>query len=514
MLGILLLGAFLRFYRIGQQSYWVDEVNSIWQVNGHIGSPLDNMLHNFHGPIHFAFLWLWGKVGGWGEAWTRSLSALMGLVTIWLIYVLARRIAGRRVALWSALLLALSPFHVWYSQEVRNYAFLLLVVVLSMILFFRILEGSVAGLEPGFRSRKGIGVWIAFILASIAALLSNLGALFLFAGQGLFLLFRRPKLFGKLCIVLAIVCILLLPWIRNIELGWSLELLREGKPLRQVNFHPLAIPYTFMVYSVGDTVGPSRNEMNRSLSFDLFRPFIAYFIVAGAVYAMLFFTGLRTWMQRKAGTDITYLQEGNGIAHLVPLETLQLFLHWIFLPMVFVAVLAILDLKLYNVRYVSVGFPGFVIVLAAGIERCRDRLRWVLVVLVFLLTAFSLRNMYTNPRYWKPDARAAAREIAQDAQPDDVIVVYAMEEPFHFYYRGLGEVRGLGWLNTGHWHFWQMVDEFGQRYKRAWLVDHRGWYIDPEGKIPQAFDERWRFVEERRFTGIVARLYENPEEAR
>ena len=159
--GILLLAALLRFFRLGRQSYWADEVTSIWEVDGLHGPILENLMHSIHGPLHFALLGIWGRIGGFGEVWTRSLSVLTGLLGVWLIYILARRLANERVALWTALFMAVSPFHIWYSQEVRNYAQLITLSILSMILLLRILD------------RGSLGNWLAFFLVAIAAMRSE-----------------------------------------------------------------------------------------------------------------------------------------------------------------------------------------------------------------------------------------------------------------------------------------------------------------------------------------------------
>jgi len=481
-LAILLLAAFLRFFRLDQQSYWADEVFSIWQVSGHDGPIFDNLLHNFHGPLHLALLWLWGQLGDWREVWTRSLSVLGGLLAVWLIYVLARQMSERRVALWTAFLLAISPFHVWYSQEVRNYSQLICFVILSQILFVRVLEGP------------RVASWARFLLVSAGALLSNLSAVFLFAFQGLYLLWRRPRLFRTILVVFGLVFLLLLPWVRNYELGWHPDLIGQKSAIRHVNFHPLAFFYTFMVYSIGDTVGPSRNELNRYLSMELFTPFLVYLSVVGLTFGFLFIQGLRARYRKR---------EGVGF-----------FLLWILLPMLVVAVLAILNVKVYNVRYVTIGFPGYLLLLASGIERSGRRLRVALVAMTLLFTFVSLKNIYSTPRYWKPDARTAAREIAEMERPGDVIIVYSIEEPFRFYYEGPGEIRSLQGAVPRDKSFRKKMDDLGADFKRVWLVDYRGWYVDPEGEIPKAFSKRWRSVKEYEFVGIRAWLFENPNKVR
>lgn len=483
ILAVMVPAAFLRFFRIGQQSYWADEVQSIWQVNGHAGTIFDNIITNFHGPLHFTLLLGWGKIGGWGEVWTRSLSAIAGLVTIWLFYLLARKITGRKGALWAIILLAVSPFHIWYSQEVRNYVFLHLFTILSMLIFIRIMEAEETGSSSG---RERIGEWTGFLAASAAAILCNLAALFLFAVQMLYALIVKPKAALRIIIVMAVIFLILLPWITGFEIGWSIQHIKYGDPLRKINFHPLGIPYTFLVFSLGETAAPPSDEMHRALSLELFRPHLPYLVLALATYAILFFNGLKSWL-------------GNR-------KRLILFAVWLTLPLFFVSLLAILNLKVFQPRYASVSFPAYLILIAAGFTATGRKLRWLLATAVALLTFYSLDNHYTDPRYWKPDVRSAVKMINERSRESDLLVVYSISEPVEFYYRGPADMTGF-WPLPGSDAFRQKTSEFEKKYDRIWLLNNYGWYRDPEGRIPDGFAERFEKVEEFEYNKIRMFLY-------
>jgi uncharacterized membrane protein len=56
---------------------------------------------------------------------------LFGFISIFLIYHLARQLFNRDVGLLSALLMALSLFHIHYSQEARQYALVTLLTLTS-----------------------------------------------------------------------------------------------------------------------------------------------------------------------------------------------------------------------------------------------------------------------------------------------------------------------------------------------------------------------------------------------
>lgn len=479
LLLLFVLAAALRFLHIGRQSLWADEVFSLWVIpRGE-----DGLHHFFKGPLHAVLLFIWSIWGGYGDAWARSLSAVLGLATLPLLYLLGRRLGGHAVGLTAAFLLAVSPFHVWYSQEIRNYALLMLVAVFSQLCFLRVLDRG---------QRRD---WVLYGLTAVTALLTNFAGSFLPLGQGLYLLFRRRDLLARFVLVQALVVIALLPWLRNFNSGWSPEMIGQAGTLRNVNFHPLALPFSFSVFSVGFTVGPSLDEMNRALSLGLLVPFLWYFIPVALLYAWLVIRGLAAIRRNR---------EGQGF-----------YATWIAVPLLLVSVFALLNVKVFNVRYMAVAFPGYLVLLAEGIQAGRRRLRPALYVLVAAACCVPLWNLYFVPRYWKPDARAAARYVSPLVQSRDAVRVYAIPEPFQYYYRADARAEVLPWdLLAKEENFDRFLDDLEQHYDRLWLIDYRGWYLDPEGKLPRLLAERWRLVEETQFVGVKVMLFARPDPGR
>src|SRR4051812_49976841 len=89
--GLTLLAALLRFWQIGDQSYWYDEALTVDLVRASFG----DMLAGVHGheatpPLYFALAWAWTRVFGDGEAALRSLSAVAGTAVVPLAYLAAR----------------------------------------------------------------------------------------------------------------------------------------------------------------------------------------------------------------------------------------------------------------------------------------------------------------------------------------------------------------------------------------------------------------------------------------
>ncbi|HEU4887082.1 MAG TPA: hypothetical protein VFV49_04285, partial [Thermoanaerobaculia bacterium] len=130
------IGAYLRFDRLGEPSYWLDEIlhqhltdlaaaKSWWQWFG--------QLHEEHAGLYY-LTQLATRLFGTSEFAGRSAAAFLGLATIPLLWLapLERPVRGAAV-----ILLAVSPLHVYYSREARGYALLLLLTAALIVILMR-----------------------------------------------------------------------------------------------------------------------------------------------------------------------------------------------------------------------------------------------------------------------------------------------------------------------------------------------------------------------------------------
>ena len=119
---VTVLGFLLRVWEIGAKGLWLDEAFSVW-----LGwQPLRELLAwvvkiDQHPPLYYTLLHFWMKIAGDSPNDIRMLSAILGTLTIPVMFLLGRRLMGTTVGLLAALILALSPFHVRFAQETRMY---------------------------------------------------------------------------------------------------------------------------------------------------------------------------------------------------------------------------------------------------------------------------------------------------------------------------------------------------------------------------------------------------------
>jgi hypothetical protein len=141
LLSILLLATGLRFYRLDTQSFWNDEGNAARAAERSIPLILEAAEGDIHPPGYYLLLHFWRGLVGESEFSLRALSALCSILTVALTYGLGRRLLGVPVGIGGALLAALSPLAVYYSQEARMYALLgLLSTASTYLLLFHVLR--------------------------------------------------------------------------------------------------------------------------------------------------------------------------------------------------------------------------------------------------------------------------------------------------------------------------------------------------------------------------------------
>ncbi|MBK5353189.1 glycosyltransferase family 39 protein [Pseudomonas sp. TH41] len=124
LLPILVLAALVRFYDLTAAAIWGDEGSSLLLSQYSLAGIWVHAAHDVHPPLYFLLLHGWIELFGDGIFSIRILSALPGIATVWLGVWLMDLLATRRAALLTGFLLALLPTAVRYSQEVRMYSLL------------------------------------------------------------------------------------------------------------------------------------------------------------------------------------------------------------------------------------------------------------------------------------------------------------------------------------------------------------------------------------------------------
>ena len=137
---ITLLATLLRFYKLGEWSFWIDEIRTIDHATAHFSTPqliLDNIppARNWI-PVSVMLSAQVLRVWAVNEFNARLVAAILGTITIPALYFPIRKMINRRVALITVLMLAVSPWHLEWSQNARGYSSLLLFAWLAVFAFY------------------------------------------------------------------------------------------------------------------------------------------------------------------------------------------------------------------------------------------------------------------------------------------------------------------------------------------------------------------------------------------
>ena len=160
LLGIIMLvAAVLRLWHLGQVPFMHDEFSAFTRL--HYDSFLDLIRDGVAPDAHPAgvqvFLYYWVKIVGWNAFWVKLPFALMGIGSVYLIYIIGRQWFNRIVGLLSAAFFAVSEFTIFYSQLARPYSAGLFFVLLQVYFWNRVLFDT---------KKPTTWLWVGFALSS------------------------------------------------------------------------------------------------------------------------------------------------------------------------------------------------------------------------------------------------------------------------------------------------------------------------------------------------------------
>lgn len=204
---IIAFGALLRVFRYVYWSMWLDEGFALLYSQQSWKSVVGlNGFYSPHPPLYFSLTKVFNLVFSDASA-GRTLSLVCGLLTLPFFYLLARRLMDPIASLIATLVFVLSPIHIYYSQEARMYALVVLTVTVSYY-------ALVSFLQTGNK-------WYAVLYggALVVAAYGDYSALFAIAPQIAIILYMLWRNWRRMVpIILAGVAAVLLyaPWLPQV----------------------------------------------------------------------------------------------------------------------------------------------------------------------------------------------------------------------------------------------------------------------------------------------------------
>jgi mannosyltransferase len=196
--GITALAAVLRFYKLGAWSFWYDEIFTLRDLSRIFEFSVANQ--------QFSRWLIFGAVNllGTNEFNARLVPALVGILSIPILYFPTRKMFNVPTALLFGIFLAVSPWHLYWSQNARFYTTLLLFYTLGLFLVYFALEED----RPWYLVFALLFFGLAVMEREFAALLVPIVAVYII---GIWLLpFEKPPGFRARNILILIIPTLLI----------------------------------------------------------------------------------------------------------------------------------------------------------------------------------------------------------------------------------------------------------------------------------------------------------------
>lgn len=480
--GLTLLGATLRVASLTAQSLWVDELLT-WQgiAPGHGLHFLEQFMDTIQGPLYLAAAWPLLQLQD-SALMLRLPALLAGIVAVPLFGRLAWRTIGGRGARLALLLFALNPFHIWYSQEGRGYAFLVLMAIVTALIYVEMVQKGPTGTRAA-----------AFGLAGAAMVLSNLSGVFLLVAMGLTVALVERPIRGRVrywwLLGFGLAALLAAPWLLKASGIWAVDRIVPGAAMGtalrgETTFSPLGLFYALYTFFFGYSLGPSLRELHQP---DRLSVVLAY------------------WPLLAAGG----LAAGSAVlGGLVRLERRRVaLLVWIAVPTALAVVLALRNIKPWNPRYLAAVLPWLVLLAGEGLVRLPRRWGFVAAVTLCGLMVWSLAGYYAAGKFAKEDLRQAA-ELVRQARPASAAVLVPVVGSVYKYYDRQAHLV-LGSLGRPALANREEADRFvaetlaGRDFCRVVLA--REWYFDPLNLLPPALSRAGHLRLEAEVPGV--RIY-------
>ncbi|MBN1934816.1 MAG: glycosyltransferase family 39 protein [Anaerolineae bacterium] len=469
LLAILLLGFGLRLYRLGDQPIWWDEGHAVWAARQSLYETTRITAYDVHPPLYLWLLHGWLRLAGESEFAVRYLSLIGGVLTVALVYVVARRLLGRRAALLAALLLSTARFHIWWSQEARMYVWAAFFSLMSVHWFTRLRQG-------------GLRAWWGYVFASAAALYTlYLSALILLI-QNLFVVLtvwhhprRRHVLFTWALSQLGVL-LLYAPW-----LYLAIPRIRHDTARA-----PFTLAQVWRLFGTVLTTGIS-TDLDRYTGL-----LVVFGLIALAGLALLVLDRSQPQRYGFAGWEV-------GLLLALPLLVPPTVIYGLSIPRGF----------FYSpkpeARYLLLFAPYLYILLAGTLARLWPKGRWAramsALALVLVLGAWvGVLPQHYAGRYLRDDMRSALRALAVYAQPDDAVLLVSGDRyPVFLYHYNRAFPDGDGptvYLMPRHSSLFaaENVDAelapLHEQHDRLWLASFERSMQDPDNLVESWLDAR------------------------
>jgi uncharacterized membrane protein len=429
LLGATMLLAFaLRVYRLAGQSVWYDEGLSVYYARRPLPELLALVSGSDHPPLYFLLLHFWLRVAAFGqpanEFLVRYPSVIFGVLLVPLVYVFGCRLLSEQAGLLAAVLIAISPFHVWYGQETRMYTLVAFLTLWASHALWSNLQSPI----PRLRSRRSGRA--TYILTLTSALYAHFYAGFILLAHATFATWwawrrDRWRAWMRWAGASAAAVLIFLPWggmvagqLRANDTYWH-GTLALGRTISQ----------TAQAFAVGETV-TGRIAIIATL---------AYLFLALTAMLVAIARRPKSALSQGEGSDVRSQQpalKGTSDSGLKTSGSVIFLLAYVLIPLITLLAISYNRPK-FAPRYLLSVTPALALLTSQGAVALghwttsrrrrvlQNAIAALLVSVIIAVSGLSLWRHYTDERQFKTDWRAAAQYISENGTPRDAVVIVA-----------------------------------------------------------------------------------------
>lgn len=492
LLILILIALGLRLTLLGQQSLWYDE-GVTWMLSQmQLPALIEWTAADIQPPLYYLLIWATDIIFGDSEWALRFPSAIFSILTVPLIYTLARRLftpaSLHRYAaapLLAAAMVTISPLMIYYSQEARMYMLLVFEATLAGYLLLKTITNYQLPIT------KSSFYAALYALVAAAALYTHYFAAFLLMAHAIYALYVwwqqgfAKRLLIQLLAAFGGAVLLFIPWL-------SILLARLGD---DPSYWPGALKL---------------NEVTRKV--------LITFITGETVLEQTAWLLTPIYLALLCVSIALVLR--NNYVTKKPIHPSSLILHpsslflllWLFIPLLLILLLTYQSPK-FNPRYTLLVWPAFALLTAAVLSQLLATNRvprpasralrithyaprlifYIFSLFTLAIAIFSLVNWFTPPPspFVKDDFRALAQFIRERKAPDETVLLSSGHLfPVFAYYYGWEGWTPLPWMlrldinNVTDLSIAADMAEAINGYQGAWLVTWQDEVIDPNGVVP------------------------------
>lgn len=407
-----IVATFLRFFMLADKSLWGDEGFSIYFSDGSAPQEvITRILRSESGdrfqPLYYLVLYYWRQLFGDSEFAFRSLPAFLGVSTVIVLFCTALEVYGKKHALWTLILVAVSSFSVYYSQLARAYALLMLLASLQLYFFSKALSKE---------EKPNEVVWIILfgIVTALGLFCSIFIGIFAFSlSLSYILVYRNLKRWLKWYLPTALFCV------PGIFFYFSSPVATTpNKVLVTQLSQPIIQNLFFVIHGllVGETYGPPIEELRGDNKIEVLLNYwsdIALILLVSTpifiAFVFVLVRGLRRKIKSKESLNADYFFSSLIvisflIALLFALATkvnlLPRHCFYIYMPLA-IAIPIVIRSKYRNIKSFKVIFQS----------------AQAAIIALAILNLYSIYNYYFVKKYQREDYRFAAQYLLENQKP-------------------------------------------------------------------------------------------------